>query len=150
MEEWRPINDYPNYFISSLGRVKTNNEYIIKQGIDRYGYFKVILSNNGVKKTFKVHRLVGIHFLPNWNNFKILDHLDRVRTNNNVFNLKWSSVSDSNLNRNCRKDYIYFDKNRNKWLVYSPLNKKLIGGRFNSEKLAKQFLEHHLISQDIN
>ncbi len=138
MEEWRIINDYPNYSISSLGNVRNNTTgNLLKPDISRY--YRVVLSKNNKTKSYSIHRLIGIHFLPNWNNYPEIDHIDRDKTNNKVFNLRWIDRSGNSKNTGKRKDCssiykgIYFDKSSNKWRARK--DKKHLG-YFETEELA--------------
>lgn len=94
-EEWRTIQDYPDYMISNLGRVKslnynkTGKEKILKQGINKDGYCYVDLCKEGERKTFRVHRLVATHFIPNPQILPCVNHKDENKQNNCVSNLEW-------------------------------------------------------------
>ncbi len=57
------------FMIGYIGR--TNNNY-----------HKVMIRYDGVKRNMRVHRLVGLTFIPNPNNFKEIDHIDRNKKNN--------------------------------------------------------------------
>ena len=90
-EEWKDIPGYEGkYQVSNLGRVKNlirNN--ILKPISKRNGYLSVSLVNNKKIKQFLVHRLVAITFLPNPNNYSIINHKDYDKTNNTIVNLEW-------------------------------------------------------------
>lgn len=90
METWKDIKGYENlYQVSDLGNVKNiKTGRILKQKIDN-GYYRIGFSFNGKVKMFRVHRLVAEAFLPNPKNYKIVNHIDRNRKNNNVSNLEW-------------------------------------------------------------
>ena len=97
MEQWSPIAGFPNYEISTLGRVKSlsrdykygkHNDIILKTN-DRRGYRGVTLFKNGKRYYFAVHRLVAAAFLENPNNLPCVNHKDEDRTNNRVDNLEW-------------------------------------------------------------
>jgi len=102
MEEiWEDVQDYIGlYEISSEGRVRSvrnNKDVILNTIISRYGYIKVRLSKNTIKKEHFVHRLIAIAFIPNPFNYPYIDHIDTIRTNNSVTNLKWvTSKQNSN------------------------------------------------------
>lgn len=69
-EIWKVIEGYSDYWISSMGRVKSvkfNKEKILKQVKDKNGYLRVGLFRNGTVKKTTVHRLVGLAFLENLN-----------------------------------------------------------------------------------
>jgi predicted XRE-type DNA-binding protein len=63
-EVWKVIEDFPDYYISNLGRVKSFKKCrgvdyrILKQTEDANGYFIVGLSKNGKVKNKYIHRLM--------------------------------------------------------------------------------------------
>lgn len=95
IEIWKPIKKYEGlYEISSLGRVKslnynhTGKSKILKPAL-RGGYLAVSLFKNNNLKTFPIHRLVAIAFIPNPNNFSQVNHKNEQKTQNYVTNLEW-------------------------------------------------------------
>ena len=99
IEQWRLINDYDNYEVSSHGRVRNNQTgRILKAGIAA-GYHTVSLSKDGKIKTHNVHRLVCFAFCLNPNNYDVVDHIDRNKTNNMFNNLRWCTTSENQRNR---------------------------------------------------
>ena len=103
MEEWKTIPDYEEYQVSTLGRVKRLAYYknvcgggkqyceerILKSQKRKRGYQAVMLSKNSKKKSFLVHRLVAIVFIPNPDNLPQVNHKDENTSNNCVNNLEW-------------------------------------------------------------
>ena len=92
MEIWKDILGYESkYQISNLGRirnVKSKKLYII--GIDSNGYYRINLYDNlGKYKTYRVHRLLGMAFIPNPNNYPCINHIDGNKLNNDLYNLEW-------------------------------------------------------------
>lgn len=45
-----------------------------------------------------IHRIVAECFLPNYENKPTVDHINRVRTDNRVENLKWATFGEQSLN----------------------------------------------------
>lgn len=89
-EIWKDIPIYVGrYQASNLGRIKNiQTNHIMKQQIDIDGYF--IVSLEGLKKrTYKVHRLVAMTFIPNPLNKAQINHIDGNKKNNVITNLEW-------------------------------------------------------------
>lgn len=94
-EEWKTINDYEDYLISNLGRVKSiknNTERLLKQGVGSSGYYNVVLCKEGKTKTFRPHQLVATHFIDEARG-RIINHIDGNKLNNCVTNLEYVSYS---------------------------------------------------------
>lgn len=108
-EVWKEIKDYPNYQISSLGRVKSlkyysninkkyyERELILKEKINMHGYKYVGLSCNGLRKSKSIHRLVAENFIPNNNEYKEVNHVDGNKLNNKINNLEWCTRRENVL-----------------------------------------------------
>ena len=93
MEIWKDIEGYEGlYQVSNKGRVKSlkyGKERILRPGIDRDGYYKIMLYNDSARKTFRLHRLVAEAFIPNLDNKPEVNHKDENKKNNCVENLEW-------------------------------------------------------------
>lgn len=92
VEEWRPVKDYEGlYEVSNTGKVRnavTKRELVAK--LDKYGYRHLGLRALGRKrKWITVHRLVAVAFIPNPDNKESIDHINTVKTDNRVENLRW-------------------------------------------------------------
>lgn len=68
---------------------------IMKQGDSQKGYKVVSLCRENKGREFKVHRLVATAFIPNPLNLKEVNHKDGDKTNNNDWNLEWSTHADN-------------------------------------------------------
>lgn len=92
------IKGFENYSINEKGIVKNNitnrekSAYINKKS----GYLFVDLwaDNTCTKKT--IHRLVAEAFIPNPENKPTVDHINGIRTDNSVENLRWATYSEQN------------------------------------------------------
>lgn len=82
--------------LSKNGSYSRMQQTIKKPNTDKDGYLYVNLSKNDKNKTYKIHRLVAIHFIPNPNNYPIINHKDETKDNNNVDNLEWCTVKYNN------------------------------------------------------
>lgn len=96
-EIWKNVTGYEClYQVSNLGRVKSlprngtiKKERILKTYFDKDNYEIVTLSKNNINKKRRVHRLVAEAFLPNPNNFPVINHKNHNPKDNNVNNLEW-------------------------------------------------------------
>ena len=99
-EEFKKIDGYDNYEISNLGNVRNiDTGKVLKTQKNRYGYYLVSLRKVGIKQTLKIHRLVALHFIPNPENLREIDHINQDKANNSISNLRWISRSNNNRNR---------------------------------------------------
>lgn len=118
-EQWKDVVGYEGYYqVSNRGRVKglkytllvgccfkTLPERILKPNKNKFGYYYVVLHKNRKPKTWKIHRLVALAFIPNPENKPCIDHIDTIRTNNNIENLRWCTHSE-NMNNPISKPKI--------------------------------------------
>lgn len=112
LEIWKDIDGYEGlYQVSNRGRVKALNfarsgkEGIIKQQTNHKGYNVVYLSRDDIRKTFKVHRLVALAFIPNIENKLCVDHINTIRNDNRVENLRWVTHKE-NCNNELTKEHM--------------------------------------------
>ena len=101
MEEvWKDIEGFEDlYKISNLGRVYSKrNEIYLKPCLTKKGYYVVGLYKKGGHKLVKIHRLIGLHFIPNPENKPYIDHDNKVRNDNRIINLKWATYSENSKN----------------------------------------------------
>lgn len=114
MEEiWKPIKNYENvYEISNFGNVRSldrqktlingtikviKGKILKKQRSRGKEYYSVgLYDNNGKQHVYQIHRLVAQAFVPNPNNFTIVNHLDENKQNNHVDNLEWTTIENNN------------------------------------------------------
>ena len=90
VEVWKNIEGFPNYQVSSLGRVRNITTGKVLKGVDNgYGYLKVKLFKAGKGYTIKIHRLVATTFIPNPEKLPEINHIDECKANNAVSNLEW-------------------------------------------------------------
>ena len=99
MENWKQIKDY-NYEVNKIGEVRNiKTKRVLSQRTSVYGYKLVDIQINKKNKTFLVHRLLGETFIPNIDNKPQIDHINRVRGDNRLENLRWVTSAENNRNR---------------------------------------------------
>lgn len=133
MEIWVNINE--RYQVSNKGNVRSlsisrpgKKKYYkpfingkdLKKVISKRGYYVLNVTIDGVRKLYNVHYLVAKYFIPNPNNYKVINHIDCNPLNNNVENLEWCTQQDNvkhcvKLGRNYKKPI--YDKENS---IYYP------------------------------
>lgn len=58
---------------------------------DKDGYVTINVRHNKKCLTIKEHRLIAQHYIPNPNNYPQVDHINGIRNDNRVENLRWCS-----------------------------------------------------------
>lgn len=93
-EDCREIDGYRGkYIITKSGKVYNNYTGVemkprLIQGYPHVG-LRVYDGEKSVQKLFKIHRLVAQYFIPNPNNYPIVNHKNGIKTDSNVDNLEW-------------------------------------------------------------
>ena len=92
-----------------------NNGAGWSKGSSRKNNFYCVVRSTATNRTYYVHRLVAIAFIPNPNilHFTQIDHISRDRTNNSVSNLRWISGQLNGLNRTSVN--AFFNKRYGSW-----------------------------------
>lgn len=102
---WKQINNY-NYEASNDGKIKNiKTGRILKQRVDPISnYFLVDIKINKKNVTYRTHRLIAEAFLDCSDRNLWVDHINRIRNDNRVENLRWVTPSENNKNRNSVND----------------------------------------------
>ncbi|KAG5192162.1 hypothetical protein JKP88DRAFT_155907, partial [Tribonema minus] len=97
---WRQVPGHPHYNISSIGTVMNHTTGRLLSMSLVGGYAVVALIVAGKPRVQTTHRLVAKAFLhcPEEGGYTV-DHLDRVKVNNDLSNLKWATASEQAHNR---------------------------------------------------
>lgn len=99
--EWRQVGN-TKYSVSNTGLIrndKTNRLLSLRTYNGGYVRATLCLGKHAKGKTVLVHRIVAQAFLPNPQNKPTVNHIDGDKTNNNVSNLEWATVSENQLHR---------------------------------------------------
>ena len=94
---WRGVVGFENYYaVSNTGLIWSyRRNKTLTPKIDKYGYKAVSLFVNGVPYYRTVHRLVAEAFIPNPLNLSTVNHINEIKTDNEVTNLEWASIKDN-------------------------------------------------------
>lgn len=100
MEQWVQIQDYPSYYVSNYGRIKSYKHdkkvgKIINGTINSKGYCMIGLYKDNKEILKPVHRLVAEAFIPKIIDKDLINHKDGNKTNNKVENLEWVNNSEN-------------------------------------------------------
>ena len=93
-----PIPNWPDYGVDTQGNVYSlRSGRIMRPTTHKSGYLRVTLCKNRYTRTYLVHRLVALTYIPNPYNLAEVDHIDGNRANNDVRNLQWLSSVDNKI-----------------------------------------------------
>jgi len=99
IEEWRSLEKYPGYMVSSFGRLKSIKGYICLAKPTGDGYIRPHLKINGKSVSVYLHRLIALAFIQNPENKPQVDHINSIKHDNNIENLQWVTASENSLKR---------------------------------------------------
>ena len=133
--DWKVIHERQNYSVSSNGEIRNNKTgRILKLYLGTSGYYQVMLGRKTVP--LYVHRLVAQAFIENPDNHPQVDHINGIKTDNRVENLRWVSVSDNCWNFGYKERI----ENRKKKIIATNNGKVII---FNSRDEAAAYFKCH-------
>ena len=104
---WQEVKGFPNYEIFSeypFQIRKKSNQRILKETILKTTGYIVCRLNN---KMYLKHRIIANNFIENPNNYEFVDHINHVRTDNRIENLRFVS---NRMNSNNRANQEFVDE----------------------------------------
>lgn len=85
----RIIPGFDNYSIDRNGNVFNLTSGRILNPYNHRGYNRVSLYKNGKLYKFKIAVLKALCFIPNPHNYKVINHIDGIKHNDEISNLEW-------------------------------------------------------------
>jgi hypothetical protein len=107
---------YDNVFVNHNGEVKKiikGKETVVKGCKGKNGYLRLSV---GKTIRFNVHALIAETLLPNPHGLRVIDHINRDKTDNRLCNLRWFSQQDNMLNIDRIGNCVYC-KEKDRWLA---------------------------------
>jgi len=114
-EIWKDIPEYEKFYqASNLGRVKSldrimwvekRKRYLPLKGqilspkTDKYGYLCIVLCRDGKHKHITVHRVIAKTFIPNFNNYSEINHINCDKQDNRIENLEWCTTQQNGFHK---------------------------------------------------
>lgn len=167
-EIWKPVTGYEGlYSVSSSGRVwsdektlphkKSGNRKMkgkmLRATENGCGYKTVSLFKNRNMQSLKVSRLVAEAFLPDYSQKMMVDHINGIKSDNRVENLRMATRAQNKANSRKQKNTmsmykgVSYDKRSGKWVASIQKDKKTHTlGRFSDEKTAAQRYDEEAIN----
>lgn len=117
-EIWKNIIGYEGHYqVSNLSRIKILARSIVKYRTDikksaihnmpekilktciakQDGYVVCNLKREGKSKSFLVHRVIALAFIPNPNNYPQINHKNGIRHDNRLDNLEWCTGKQNSI-----------------------------------------------------
>ena len=147
MEEWQEIINFPNYSVSNFGNVKNNKKNKLMKINVKGGYCHISLKNETSKKSFKIHRLVALAFIPNPENKHTVNHKDKNKCNNNLENLEWMTMEEQTQHRS---NGLVYKSNKNKPIIRLNLNDEILDNYNSIEDAGQWAFENKLTKNSHN
>ena len=91
-EEWRQIENYPDYFVSNMGNVYSDKRHkLMKPVLQKDGYVRIALRNEDGSRLYHIQRLVLEAFTGKHDEFEA----NHIRNDNRLENLEWVTRSQN-------------------------------------------------------
>ena len=99
-EDWRPMDGFPGYSVSSLGRVRNDQTGVVRKLGSRAGYPCVTLRHaDGDEQVVNIHHAVARAFLGPRPCGLYVCHRDGKKSNNTLDNLRYATPTENVADR---------------------------------------------------
>ena len=100
----KPLVGYEGlYSINREGQVWSHRRSRCLKPSNCKGYLLVSLYKDGCSASYGIHRLLGLQFIPNPANLPDVDHMNTIRSDNRLSNLRWATKSTNAKNQSLSK-----------------------------------------------
>lgn len=127
-------------WLKSNGNRKANK---IAGTLTSYGYIAIKIN----KKVYKAHQLAWLYMYGEFPT-EMIDHINRIRNDNRIVNLRLATNQQNQFNSNIRKDNtsgikgVSWNKKANKWMASIRIDKKKTYiGTYDNLEIAKMCLD---------
>lgn len=126
-EAWRCVGDYPRYEISSKGNIRQTHGRILRPYKNSRGYLMIsLVSDEGIRKSFKLHRLVAINFIGVQPiDREEVNHINGNKSDNRIENLEWVSRRENVGHRLKSKTQGAHQIKSGRWHARATINNKV-------------------------
>ena len=108
---FQPLRDFEDSYeieVEEPHRIRRlGSNTFVTTYVDRLTGYVLIHLN---RRTYKLHRILARHFIENPDDLPQVDHIDRIKTNNSIENLRWVTTSENMRNRTVaaygRREYL--------------------------------------------
>ncbi len=100
---WKTYDIYPDYEVSTEGQVRrVKDGHLLKQYPQKSGYVVVFINTGRGNKAVPVHTIVAETYLKRLPNHDRVDHINTIRSDNRVINLRWTDAKGNANNETTR------------------------------------------------
>ena len=95
------VDGFSRYTICRHGNVVNDETKTVLKGTVNNGGYRMynLQTDEGTNKFMYGHRMVALAFIPNPEQKQMVDHKDRVKTNNHISNLRWATNGENQINK---------------------------------------------------
>ena len=96
---------FPKHTIDIFGDIRNEKDHVMSVTGKKYRMTSVV-DSGGKYRGLQIHRAMCSTFSERSADKYTVDHIDRLPSNNCLWNLRWASVGEQNRNQNKRKDQV--------------------------------------------